>query len=182
MNPRRLLPYDNFKLTSRLPTTEVQKRLKDSVQRKKLRLFTFQPHPGVQPYEGTVTENSFEISRIIDYRNSFLPVIKGEFSSFLGKTEISVKMRPAISVLIFMAIWFSATGLGCVATATVAIGNLKKGMRDELDPLFLIPFVMFAFGYGLIMFGYKREAKRSKKFLIDLFQAEEVRPSIDREF
>lgn len=91
-------------------------------------------------------------------------------------------MRPAISVLIFMAIWFSATGLGCVATATVAIGNLKKGMRDELDPLFLIPFVMFAFGYGLIMFGYKREAKRSKKFLIDLFQAEEVRPSIDREF
>jgi hypothetical protein len=173
MKASRFLPFDKFTLTSRLSPAEVRKRLTDSVQRKKLTLFKFYLRHADKPYEGIVTEHSFEIRRIINYKNSFLPVIKGEFSYFLGKTEISVKMRPGIVVLVLTAFWFPVIGLINIGSVLAAIDYLKKGKSLEFAILVFIPVMMLAFGYGLIMFGYKREAKKSKKFLIDLVQGEE---------
>ena len=170
MKLSRLLPFDNFKITSRLPVTEVQLRLAQSVQSKRPSLFTFAPHPNTKPYEGTITGNTFKISRIIDYRNSFLPIIKGEISTYLGKTEISVRMRPIVFVVIFMTFWLTMTGLVCLGILFFAIVSLKKASPQNFEPILIMPFAMFAFGYALIMFCYKRESNNSKKFLINLFE------------
>lgn len=170
MKLSRLLPFDNFKIVSQLSASEVQLRLAKSVQSKRPSLFTFAPHPNTKPYEGTITGNTFKISRIIDYRNSFLPIIKGEISTYLGKTEISVKMRPIVFVLIFMTFWLTMTGLVCLGILFFAIVNLKRASPQNFEPILIMPFAMFAFGYALIMFCYKRESKTSKKFLINLFE------------
>jgi hypothetical protein len=181
MNLSRFLPFDNFKITSRLPITEVQVRLANAVQARRRSLFSLAPHPNTKPYEGTITGNTFKISRIIDYRNSFLPVINGEISTFIGKTKISVKMRPALFVLIFLSFWLTIVGLVCLGILFAAIADLQKISEQGFHPIILMPFGMFLFGYGLIMFGYKRESKISKKSLIDLFDGEEISASIDKE-
>jgi hypothetical protein len=43
-----------------------------------------------------------------------------------------------------------------------------------MDPLGLVPFGMFAFGCSLLTIAYKAESKKSKAFLKQLLEAEEV--------
>jgi hypothetical protein len=52
-------------------------------------------------FEGTVEGDRFKISRIIRYRNSFLPIIEGTFRRNDGATLLDLKMRMAWPVVVF---------------------------------------------------------------------------------
>ena len=71
------LPHENLTYKTHLSKKEIIRRLRYETEPKQLiRIGSiFGRH---KEYEGTINENSFEISRIISYRNSFLPRIKGE--------------------------------------------------------------------------------------------------------
>jgi hypothetical protein len=172
MTLRFFLPFDNFKLQTKLTVAEVQSRLSNSIEPKKNFRFSFN-NKRTKPYEGEVIGTSFKINRIINYRNSFLPVIIGEISSRLDKTEISVRMRPVIAVLIFMSFWLGVVGLVCLGILIAAIAQFIQLLQHGFSPMILIPFIMFAFGYTLITFGYRIEAQKSKDFLKTLLEAEQ---------
>ena len=171
---RKYLPYENFIISSRLPLAEVRKRLADNVQPKRtFRLTAFGNSHG-KPYEGQIFADSFSISRIINYKNSFLPVVNGQISTFLGKTEIHVKMRVPTSVLIFTLLWLGIVGLVCLGIIIMGIIQFNTIAQNGFSPMILIPFVMFLFGCILTSAAFKAESKRSRQFLERLWEAQEV--------
>jgi len=121
-----------------------------------------------KPYEGSVNGNSFSITRIIVYRNSFLPRINGIIEKDFNGNKINVKMRLHVFVIVFMFIWFGGIGIGCLA---VLATGFKFGSQN-FEPMSLIPFGMLIFGYALVTGGFKYESIKSKKYLAQLFEAE----------
>ena len=167
----KYLPFENFVLTTSLSVDEVRNRIINNIEPKKEFLVSASKNTS-KPYEGTFFNNKFKISRVINYRNSFLPVIIGEISQDWGKTEIKIKMRPIIFILIFDIIWLGITGAVCITVLVVAILTFKDFFRDGFSPVVLIPFGMFIFGYLLTTLGFKYESKISKEFLKTLFEAQ----------
>lgn len=173
MNIKSLLPVDRYTLVTRLNVAEVMRRLEANVAPKKPTSNLVVTRWGQKetfdkPYAGIISGQHFNISRVINYKNSFLPVIKGEVTHFLGQTEINVKSSPHIAVLVFSALWMSMVLIGCVVVTMVSI-------KDGFEPALLIPFFMLVFGCLLFTIPYKIEAKKSKAFLVNLLEGAEVK-------
>jgi hypothetical protein len=168
----KYLPFENYVLTTNLSVDEVRNRIISNIEAKRTRFITSSNNNTSKPYEGTFFNNTFKISRIINYKNSFLPEITGEISQAWGKTEISIKMKPVIYVLIFMAIWLGGVALACIGVLVVGIINFKDIIHNGFSPMVLTPFGMSIFGYLLITFGFKYESKIAKEYLKNLFEAQ----------
>ena len=161
------LPYENITFKTALNPEEVQSRLAEAIQPN--RTFSMKGVWGSKnhkPYEGSINGMSFNISRIIGYKNSFLPSIKGNIEKDFPGTAIHVKMRLNPFVLVFMFVWCGGVGLALIAVISVSIRN------GTIEPTILVPLAMLLFGYGLTTGGFKYESKRSKKDLAELFEAE----------
>ena len=170
MNVKLFLPFDDYLLSTHLSGMEVRHRLEDNIEpRRRPSLFGGY---GVRskPYEGTLTGDTFEMSRIIGYRNSFLPLIKGEIFSVAGWTQVRIRMQPELSVRIFMVIWFAGVGLACV----FILFSLVVSAGSQFSGGALIPFGMLLFGYALLTGAYRAESQTSKKFLAKLLEGVET--------
>lgn len=155
--PSRFLPIERYQIRTKLSTEEIEKRLR---------------RIAVSEYHGTVSENSFKISRSIRYQNSFLPVIKGTINTYLGKTEITISMTLNPFVKIFMIVWLSLAGIPS-AIILLALGRMLIHFYFKgFSPFLLIPIGMFIFGYLLMFLAFKSEARVSKKRINQLFEAE----------
>ena len=159
----KYLPFENFVLTTNLSVEEVRNRLANNIDAKINTL---------EPYEGSIVNNTFKIQRVITYRNSFLPVITGEISQARGMTEIKIEMRPVLFVLIFMGMWLGTVGIACIVILVATILTFPDIFQQGFSPASLIPFGMFIFGYLLVTLGFKYESSTSKEFLKTLFEAE----------
>lgn len=168
---KNVLPYENYVLTTRLSSDEVLKRIGDNIQQKQgFNLSTFSRNY-TKPYTGQINGKAFTISRNIDYRNSFLPVITGQIATDLGQTQINIKMRPVIFVLIFISFWLGIVGLVCIGMLLAGLSHFRQLLQNGFSPMFLIPFGMFAFGCLLTYFAFKVESKKSKEFLATLLES-----------
>lgn len=174
MNPYKYLPFEKYILISQLSAEEVRKRLADNIEsQKKFSLSPFEKYRA-KPYEGSISEKEFTIKRIINYRNSFLPVIKGQIREEMGQVSIQVYMRPATGVLIFLSFWFGIVILACLTITVVAILQFRQMLETGINPGAIIPFGMFVFGSLLITLGFKSESGQSKDFLKRLLKGQEV--------
>ena len=161
----KFLPYERLKISTGLSREEVLKRLDEAIEPKRhFRLF----QPGTKPYQGSIEGSHFEVSRIIGYRNSFLPIIKGDVQSEISGCSVHITMHPYLPVIAFMLIW-----LGFVGFAFLFFLYLLVSSSTDLSVGF-IPGGMFLFGYGLFLGGFKFESVKSKKFFRELFDAREV--------
>lgn len=173
MPSNKYLPFEHYVLTSKLSVEEIKKRLADNIEKNRIFRFSGFSHNTSKPYEGQIEGDKFTISRVINYRNSFLPVIKGSVSSYLGKTQIDVKVRPTIFVLIFISIWLGLVGLVCMGIIIIGLFQFQDILRNGFSPMVFIPFGLFVFGSLLTYFGFKIESKKSKTFLMSLFEIQE---------
>lgn len=164
-----ILPYENFTFTSKLPLNVVMDRLTKNVSPKSTNLFSFNRDLS-KPYTGIILANSFEISRVINYKNSFLPNINGTISTFLGKTEIAIKMKPFTMVIVFMAIWLGIVGFACFGVIGYYLLNINSILSFNFFTI--VPFVMFIFGCLLVSIPFRLEANKSKAFLLQLLEGE----------
>ena len=174
MDIKKYLPFENYVLTSRLSLDEVKKRLKDNIGPGKRAKFSTTSKTQDKPYEGEIHGDTFEISRVIDGKNSFLPLIKGHISTHLGRTEIKIKARPVIFVLIFMSFWLGVVGIVCLCILTVGLSHIRDILQHGFSPMILIPFGMFAFGSLILVLGFKNESTGSKNFFKQLWDAQEA--------
>ena len=170
----KLLPFENYTLLTTLSVDEVRRRISDNIEPNRKFRFAMFRRSSTKPYEGQLLDGTFIINRIISYRNSFLPIITGRISNGFSGTEIKIKMRPHIFVLIFMSFWLGIVGLICLALLATAIAQFRQVLKRGFSPIILIPFGMFIFGCGLITIGFKSESKNSKEFLATLFEAHEI--------
>jgi len=105
----------------------------------------------------------FEISRVIDYRNSFLPVIHVRFEPGPEGALVRVDMRLNLAILIFSFIWMTIATLGGVVCVVQVIAHGH--------PQALIGLILPLFGALLIGGGFAYEAARAETLLREMFPA-----------
>ena len=156
-----VLPYEHLTIETTLAVEEAQRRLAEAVEPRKNVRWPFQSRS--KPFEGSITGEQFAISRVIGYRNSFLPRISGRIhQGSTGATiDITLALHPV--VMIFMAVWL--LGVGCAGFAVMNVG-FRAG---TFEPSSLILIGMFVFGVLLCTLGFNFEAAKAKSLLKQLF-------------
>ncbi len=157
------LPWRRYEIFSRLAPGEVVEAMRNATEPR--RWFRW-PSRLALGFEGTVEADSFLVSRIIRYRNSFLPFIAGRIEPAPGGTRILISMRPHLFVLIFMAGWMAAP---ISLVLFVLFHAAPQGRAFGLFAL-VMAFGTAAFGYLLCSIFFGLEARRALKMLQSIFQ------------
>ncbi len=138
----KLFPYDEFTVQTPDPPDVVAARLSAIVD--PTELFGGRHNPYLQhPYfQGAVWAGGFEVRKIILYRNSFVPVLRGHFKPTPAGTAVHVTMSLQTWVAVFVYVWLGFAGLlfvGFLATGAFAAlnGDASRlfGVTVALGPL-----------------------------------------------
>lgn len=163
------LPYEKFVIKTHLAPDIILKRLDEATEAGSRWAFFWQEH---KPYQGKITGNEFEIHRWISYRNSFLPMIKGRIDPEMGGSKVYVTMSMHILVILFMCVWLGFFLLASLASISDVLISFYSG--TAFNWLAAVPLGFVLFGYLMIMFGFKTEAAKSRKFLNELLESNDV--------
>lgn len=162
----KYLPFENIIYRTKLDSEQILMKIGEIIEPKKtFRMTGIFGSSDHKLYEGSVNGNSFKMTRIIGYRNSFLPRIIGIIEKDFNGTKVNVKMRLHPFVTVFMIIWLGGVGIGCLAALTIS------SQSQNFEPMTLIPLGMLIFGYVLVTGGFKYESIKSKKYLAELFES-----------
>lgn len=117
-------------------------------------------------FHGSIEDNRFKVMRIINGRNSFLPVVSGTIRHIGNETVIFVKFRPHLLVLSLLAFLFLSNG----ATEAIFLTQNKTGKIFDINIFSILFFVAF-----LVMayFWFWKEVDKQKKYLTNLFNSSE---------
>lgn len=166
---KKILPFEKLIYRSTLSKEDLLAHLQNEIEAEKSFGFGAHQFSYSKPYIGKVSNSTFEIKRAINYRNSFLPLIKGEIENDINGSKINVKMNLVEIVKVFMIIWLGGVLIGCVATSYNIIFN--NGLNSEGGIFMFIPFFMLIFGVVLVFFGFKAESKKSIQDLEEILKA-----------
>lgn len=155
----KVLPYESFTILTPDPLLIVLQRLNTKVEPTKIFRFS-KKHV---PYQGSISESGFKISRIIHHQNSFLPTIRGRFEVELHQTVIHIQMNTHPFVMAFFGFWF----FGWYSTAVSII--LAGAMPYYMAALSLsIPMLMLV----IFCIAFWSEANRSRTELTKIIQGQ----------
>lgn len=167
----KLLPYENYTIESSLTTEKLLLKLFDKtlsaqefVSESDRRVFSFGMKGWSKPYWGYIRKDSFELERLITYRNFTNPKIVGAIKQVPYGTAIHIKIKPPYSTLILVGLFQLACLYGLTKTV---IQSIKE---NEMRPEVFVAVSMIIFAYLLVLVSFKAEAVKSKKFLNDLFE------------
>lgn len=148
-------PWRKFEIMSYLPAEKAIVAIQNATEPRR---WFRSPFGARREFEGTVGNDTFKISRIIRYRNSFLPVIEGRVESIGNASRVSITMRPFWFVSAFLAIWIAF--FACF----LVIATLNRGPIS--DSRSFAVFAGFAsFGYLLASISFGIEARRARRSL-----------------
>lgn len=156
----KVFPYDAFSIQSKLSLEEIEKLFGTRIEPMKFLRFS----GGGARFQGTLKSGEFTMSRIIGYRNSFLPTIKGRIEHALSGTVLHLTMSLDVVTAVFMLMWFG----GLFLFAGVGLINGENVQREFL----LAPFGMAIFGVALVSGCFWFEAVKQKPMLLEIFQGE----------
>lgn len=109
-----------------------------------------------RPFLGRLDGVSFKMTRIIVYRNSFLPVIRGRIAQGDLGANVRLVMTLDPLVALFMLGWFTALGAGAFSSAETA------GWWAAV-----VPMGLCVFGAALTLGGFIPEAFKAKRLLCE---------------
>jgi hypothetical protein len=158
------LPYEGIAFKSKLPSSEILRLVQENITRSKGSGSMGMDRSN--SYYGKITGQSFHLERKINYRNSFLPEIKGEVSQVENESIINIEMRLSTVVSIFLIIWLGGAIIGIVV---FLLESIREG---QLELSIFGPILMFIFGYVLAMGGFGFESSKTKNYLAKLFEVE----------
>ncbi len=162
----KYLPLENITYKTKLSSAEILKRLNEVTEpRKALRVIWFYGNSVQKVFEGKIKSDTFEISRILNIRNSLRPTIKGRLEEKLSETYILVNMNLGFGILFYKFPWLFLSIFCCI---WISISLLNGG---EFNIVNSIPFLAMVFFYTSITGGFKYESLNSKHYLAKLFEA-----------
>src|SRR5665213_4281650 len=97
----KLIPYVAFSIITHDPADVVARRLSENIDRPRW----FWNRPSKLLYIGKVWDGGFMVVPIVQYRNSFMPVIRGRIEPGLFGATVHVTMSVHWIVLNFVCIW-----------------------------------------------------------------------------
>lgn len=109
-------------------------------------------------YEGQIDNLTFDITRVINYRNYHLPIITGIIHIVADETVIDVEMQPSRKRTVLISIWFICCGL--------------FGFLIIPNSLAFIPILLIIYAIFMTIYMFKKETTKSKKDLQSLFEAD----------
>jgi len=149
-----LAPYHRFEIHSPLRPTEAARVIAAHTEAERFFRFSW-PNPANDTrFEGEIRGDSFTVRRVIGYRNSFLPVVEGAIAQSARGSLVTIRMRPMILVIVFLALWFGGI--------LFALGS----------PAWPIALVMLGFAYLMTLAGFWFEANKQEQTLRALFQGQ----------
>ena len=148
----RILPSDVFVIHAKETIPEIKKKLGEHIDERRI----FNSVRSDRQYEGEIYDNGFKVSRIIAYRNSFLPILHGSFRPSGTGTDIIIKMKLHKFVSVFMIIWILGFGLGAVSTAIGEHSNY-------------IPLILLVIFVSIIPFAFHWERQKAKDYFNGIF-------------
>lgn len=163
----KIIPFEKIIYQSSLNQEELLEHLKNNVGTGNPNGFGVKKQLNGNLYYGKITDNTFEIMRSINYRNSFLPKITGEITNGFTGAKVKVEMKLLLFVKIFIIVWLSGVCFACIG---VLYSYLSESKFD-LSAFTFIPFIMLIFGLLMVIFGFKYESKKSIKELEELLKA-----------
>lgn len=172
MDLKKLLPFENYTLTTRLTPQEVCQRISDNTgPQRTFASFFERSNPISKPYEGFVGRNIFKIKRVISYRNSFMPVISGYVYTEREKTHVKIEMKIIQWALIFVSValvliiagtFFMNTVFSSTQPDTIFNNFIFSSFRLVLPLVFIL----------VILISFKIESRIAKRFLAKLLEVE----------
>lgn len=165
----KLIPQENLVYNSNLQPAELTEELRKHIHNvNRSNTNWFNDHTGIS-YNGTVTENQFEISRLINYSNSFLPNITGRIEGTATGSRIYIEMQLTKFVKYFSIFWLTGVFFAFIA---ILIGIFNRSTDNETPILTCFtPLIMFIIATGAMNWGFKYESKKSKKDLENILSA-----------
>lgn len=151
----KLIPSDQIDIISPHTKAEVEYRLKENIQPKRGIEIRLTKPKNQKAFEGVLTQNGFQIQRVINGKNSFLPQIKGTIQGGINGTKVQIDLTIHRFVIVFMTIWLSMISF-------FLIGTVYGIITQDTNPVFaIVPLIMIAFGIGMVHFGYSSEKQKS---------------------
>ena len=165
-----ILPYERFTITTRLAPEEVVEVLTRVVEPKRSAL-PLRRYRGDKEFEGEFGGFTFRMRRIINYRNDFLPVIRGTIASASKGSVVIFTLQLRRPILMFMAAWFVVLTILVIAALLTFVLSREDFVAN---PALLFPLMLafYAFGYGLMTGAFKYESRKARSRLHALLQAE----------
>ena len=160
----RILPYINEEYTTTMTPSELAEKLSHIVEPKQHWTHAIFRKKRSKPFEGEVSDTSFEIRPIIRYRNSFIPIISGQVIAVERGSVIKLEMKLHSFVKSFMVSWLGSLGIGLIWITASMIQTLS------FNPLIFFPMVMWLFGYFLVKKGFNYEAIPAQTTLEAIFK------------
>lgn len=145
-------PHTKLDFNTALTEEEVMYRLAQLVQQEK--------------YEGAIEQNKFSLTRVIKYRNSFRPTIKGLMTQTDNGTLVAISLELAPMVKIFiplMLVFF----LGVIAVFVFAF--LSQSTDFFPIQFFLFPLMSVVVSV-VFFFAFKHECEIAKSDLLKALQ------------
>ncbi len=155
--------YKRLTIDSPLSQEEAAAKLLEAVAPLRVFYFGFETRPEV--FQGSVSKDEFQISRIIRYRNSFLPMLYGRFYPRETGSRIRVVMTLHPFILIV------AVGVGLSVGAFVLPILYRLIIDGQADKLVSRPVAIASFVYLVFTLGFGIEANIASRLLKQLFDA-----------
>ena len=166
MNIRKLLPLEDYTISTKLPVDKVTERIRENI----MSTNNGKIINSSETYTGSISGNSFNIKRTINHTNSFLPIIKGTIFNHNGETEVRVSMRPEAFVTTLMLLFMGILGIAFIVQLFLF---LKASQAKSIFSL-LNTLVGLIFCWGLSYFAFKKESTISKRFLVRILEGIQV--------
>ncbi len=118
-----------------------------------------------RPFEGEVYRYHFEIRRVVEYRNDFLPIVIGDIHSADAGSLIELTFKAATPLIVFMVMWLALTG---IVGSWLLVSDARNG---TLSVASLVPLGLFSLGCaGIVGFSisFDREVSKAKASLHEL--------------
>ncbi|MFO0494347.1 MAG: hypothetical protein ACK50Y_02340 [Flavobacteriia bacterium] len=156
-----LYPANRIAINSKLSTEEIQQRLSSRIDSSE---GIFNISNASRPFKGKIFENSFEIYHVINRKNSFIPIVKGEISTVENHSRIALTMKLSL-ISLFLLVSFSLYLLFLIFQTLFtnpAKSNNFSGM---------IMVILFTTAYALILNAFNKECRFAENYLSELFEA-----------
>ena len=172
-----LLPYEHFYIKTHLSRDKVIQKLQNVTDTsRKVVWFPAFANRQHKLYLGKVNEESFNIYRWIHHRDSFLPVIDGNFLSQNIGSTIRIRMHLHWVVITFMILWLGYFGLALAKHISYMITYFSQSGSLSTNSIAVLGFLSFfiLFAYGMMIIGFKVDAKRERQSIQELTEAYEI--------
>ena len=163
-------PYRRFVIDTLMPREAAVAAIEKIVEPRKLWRGIFSS--GHREFQGEVSSEGFKVSRIIHYRNSFLPMVIGHFERIPEGTRVAITMRMAWPSITFGWIWLVANGVIAAiflepsrASALFGDSNFGQALSRAKGPLSYVPLGVIAFTYILCSGFFAFEARKARRIL-----------------